>query len=135
MIDYEKDLMGLQGNNETVLIVEDYLSLRVALREMLAENGYRVLEATDPGEAMTIFDREKDIRIVISDLSLPEISGLELLEKMKNARPGIRAILASGFVEDEQKGEMERKGIDLFLQKPYTPLELLTKVRKALGAH
>ncbi len=133
MIDYDNDFDKVRGNNEIILIVEDEKALRDAIKELLIESGYLVITAAGFQEALQVFNAEKNVRVVLSDLSLSGANGIDLLERMNQKRPGVKVILASGFVESDQRDKMAHKGIDLFLQKPYTPIELLTIVSQALS--
>lgn len=124
----------LRGGNETVLIVEDELSLLEFLEEVLKNKGYKVLSAGDGQRAVSVFFENRDIRLVLSDIGLPNLDGIELLHVVKESDPQVRVILAGGFIEEDQKERAANSGIDAFLQKPYELNDVLRIIRKVLDA-
>jgi len=119
---------GGGGGEEVILLVEDEPSVREAALTWLSRNGFRVLPACDAGEAGDIFEREEGrIDLVFSDMVMPGESGLELLQRLLEIKPGLGAIIASGYGGDE----VEAQGIR-FLQKPYSLSRLLSLVREVL---
>jgi two-component system cell cycle sensor histidine kinase/response regulator CckA len=118
----------------TVLLVEDEpVVLRLA-RDLLAENGYRVLAASSGSDALSIARKETEtIHMLITDVVMPEMSGPELADRMRKLRPGMRVLYMSGYTDDEM---LCRKGLpenSEFLQKPFTPHQFLQKARATLG--
>jgi two-component system, cell cycle sensor histidine kinase and response regulator CckA len=115
---------------ETVLLVEDDDAVRTSTRRHLAGGGYNVLEARDPDEAIRICSRHKEsIDLLLTDIIMPEISGLELFKRVASLRPGIKAILMSGYIDDT----LIQTAVP-FLQKPFTGETLALEVRKVLDA-
>jgi len=121
------------GKGETILIVEDNEDVLDILKEILTKSGYAVLEAKNIKEAYSIFKKEKvKIRLVISDVVLPDGSGVKLVEEMMTQSPNLKTILSSGYPSDEvDLAEINKKGF-LFLQKPFILTELLMTIRKIL---
>jgi DNA-binding NtrC family response regulator len=120
--------------NETILLVEDEPSLLKLTRSMLERLGYQVLSAARPQEALQLLAQHSgDIHLVISDVVLPETSAVEMVQRIKQQRPGIRCMYMSGYTADImlQRGMHEPGAV--FLQKPFTHHSLAAKVREALA--
>jgi PAS domain S-box-containing protein len=118
----------------TILLVEDEEMLRDLGVTILEGEGYRVLAAKDGMEAVELFEMHRDdIGLVVCDLGLPRLGGREAFLKMKESRPGVRAIVASGYLEPTIRSEMLKAGVLDTIQKPYDFNELLTKIRDAIG--
>jgi two-component system cell cycle sensor histidine kinase/response regulator CckA len=123
------------GGCETILFVEDEDMLMVPLRDLLEEYGYRVLVAQDGVEAVAMFSRHKDtINIILSDIGLPKQNGWEAFLQMREIKPNIKAILASGNFDLSKKEEMLDHGVSQFIQKPYVLEEVLRGVRSVLDS-
>ncbi|MBI3110347.1 MAG: PAS domain S-box protein [Ignavibacteriales bacterium] len=128
--------LSLYGGHETILIVEDEEPLREMLVATLQGIGYRVLQAGDGMTALELYERQsKEIDLVISDLGLPKLDGLEALSAMKKITPSLRTILVSGYVEPRERHRITSEKIRAFVQKPYTPLDILSATRKVLDGH
>ena len=123
------------AGTETILVVEDEESLGGLLQMSLEAVGYRVLSASDGQAAIEAFKSHRDeISLVISDVGLPKISGDQVYLAMKQLDPGVRTILASGYIEPELKADVLRAGVRAFLQKPYDMRTILAEVRQVLDA-
>jgi PAS domain S-box-containing protein len=118
---------------ETVLLVEDEAGVREFARETMKRAGYRVLEAADAQDAVTLAEQEKGpIHLLLTDVIMPLVSGRELAEQIKSLREGIRVIYMSGYTDDvlAYRGDL---GPDIdFLQKPFGPDVLARKIREVL---
>lgn len=122
------------GGNETILLVEDELSLLKLTRTILERLGYKVLSASRPQEALRLSaEHPGDIHLVISDVVLPEATALDMVQQIQQHRPGIRCLFMSGYTADImlQRGLHEPNAT--FLQKPFTAQILAAKVREALS--
>ena len=121
------------AGNETVLLVEDDDGLRAFIRSTLEEYGYTVLEASHGKEALA-FARAfaRPIDLLLSDVVMPEMGGRALAEQLAALRPEARLIFMSGYTNDiiMRHGIMEAE-VE-FIQKPYTIVALLTKIRDVL---
>jgi CheY-like chemotaxis protein len=125
----------LPHGTETILVVEDEQPMRDLARGFLEAKGYRVLSATDGEEALSVFAHQRgSISLVFCDMGLPRLDGAATFLKMKELAPDVRCILVSGYLEPEVKADLLRAGAKAFVQKPYTPPELLRSVREALDA-
>jgi len=121
------------NGNETVLLVEDDESLRPLMRRVLEKHGYAVLEARHGKDAMRVAGGHGGaVDLVITDVVMPEMGGRELAERLASARPSSKILFVSGYTDDVviRQGILD-KGRP-FLQKPFTPQELLTKAREVL---
>ncbi len=119
--------------SETVLVVEDEMSVRRLTRQFLEENGYRVLEAMEGREALRISNQHKGpIHLLLTDVVMPQMSGRELAHSLVPLRPEMKVLYMSGYTDDAivHHGVLERD-ID-FLQKPFTLDALAHKVREVL---
>jgi CheY-like chemotaxis protein len=119
---------------QTILLVEDEEMLRDLGLTILEAEGYRVLAAKDGMEAVAIFEANRDeIGLVVCDLGLPRLGGREAFLKMKESKPGVRAIVASGYLEPALRSEMLKAGVIDTIQKPYDFNDLLAKIRLVIG--
>ena len=129
----EETLENIPGGTETLLVVEDEEMLLMPLQTVLVEKGYKVLSAGDGFTALKIYQERKDnIALVITDLGLPNISGLEVCKRIKGINPNEHMILATGFLDPEMKSELLKARVQHFLYKPYDFNEVLKAVREVL---
>jgi len=117
-----------------ILVVDDELIMRDMASEMLGASGYNVITANNGIEGVEIFrKRYSEIKLVILDMAMPEISGKETYIRMKEIYPDLFALLASGFKQDERVKDVLKLGMNGFLQKPYTIQELTKAVQSIVG--
>ncbi len=129
----EQETVSLPVGTETILLVEDDASVRLAIKAMLREFGYSVIEAVDGEDAVRTFRKNHDgIHLVLCDLIMPKMNGKETYEELKKIRPDIKALFVSGYTADIilQKG-IHDEGINL-IAKPLKLSNLLQKIRKVL---
>ena len=129
----ETSVEGLQGHGERVLLVEDQEMLREFAAQILTENSYVVSVAEKAEEALDLFEREKGkFDIVFSDVVLPDVSGVKLADSLLIKKPELKILLTSGYMDNKsQWSVIKEKGFP-FLQKPYTPWEVLKAIKEAL---
>ena len=126
----ESDAVG----EETILLVEDEAALRTATCEFLETKGYRVLLAANAAEALRISTTHNDeIDMLMTDLVMPGLGGLELAEKLVEMRPGIRVVYMSGYTEQTARPEAFQKP-RFYIQKPFSLPALSAIARRALRA-
>ncbi len=126
-------LQELQGRGERILVVEDDEEVCEAITTMLRENGYTIFEAASAEEALDIFEREKgDFHLVFSDVVLPGKTGLQLVDELLSSKSELRILLGSGYTDQKSQWPLIRERGFRFLQKPYTPIELLRTIREAI---
>jgi two-component system, cell cycle sensor histidine kinase and response regulator CckA len=120
---------------ETILLVEDEEIVRNLNRQMLEDYGYKVFEATNGYEALSLMDKlDSKIDLLLTDVVMPKMGGRELAEKLTEAHPEIKTLYMSGYTDDS----IIRHGISAFstnfIQKPFTQDTLVFKVREVLEA-
>ena len=119
---------------QTILLVEDEEMLRELGVTILEGEGYHVLAAKDGVEAVDLFQANSDnIGLVVCDLGLPRLGGRDAFMRMKEQKPGVRAIVASGYLEPNLRSEMLKAGVIDTIQKPYDFREMLEKIRSIIG--
>ena len=117
---------------ETILLAEDDASLRALVRAVLERCGYRVLEAAGPAHAVRLAESYREpIHLLLTDVIMPEISGVCLAERIRALRAGIKVLYMTGYAAGLPRSEKPEPGSD-YLPKPFTPQELLGKVRSTL---
>ena len=117
---------------ETILLVEDETAVRRVIRRVLETYGYKVLEASSGEQALSICKAHSgDIDCVLADLVMPKMNGLQTIEALRALRPGVSALLMSGYanhaISEETGLEMDER-----VQKPFTPAGLARKLRAIL---
>ena len=123
------------GGTETILLVEDEELLAMVTRAALEAKGYSVLHARDGVEAIELFrDNQEQIGLVLSDFGLPKMSGVEAIERMKRLRPDLKCILVSGYLDPEQRADIEGSKVNDIIEKPYLPRDILRRIREILDA-
>jgi DNA-binding response OmpR family regulator len=116
------------------MIVEDEEMLRDLAVHILGSEGYNVLAAKDGVEAVEMFTKHRDdIGLVVCDLGLPRLGGREVFLKMKEIKPSVRAIVASGYLEPAMRSEILKAGVIDTIQKPYDFRELIEKIHAVIG--
>jgi len=119
---------------QTILLVEDEEMLRDLGIQILEGEGYRVIPAKDGLEAVELFAMHRDdIGLVVCDLGLPRLGGQDAFMRMKEIKPSVRAIVASGYLEPTMRSEILKAGVIDTIQKPYDFREMLEKIRAVIG--
>jgi CheY-like chemotaxis protein len=114
-----------QSPTTTILVVDDDAEVREILAETLAEFGYRVLQAASGEEALPLLERSRNIHLLITDVRMPGMSGLELTERARTRDPSLKVILISGYF-------LPQPIVARFLKKPFHMHELASAVRSEL---
>jgi PAS domain S-box-containing protein len=123
----------IPGGTETLLIVEDEKALNENLHAVLTGKGYTVLSAFDGLTAVNIYaERQKEIALVLTDLGLPKLTGIEEFKRIRLLNPNVRIIVATGYLDPEMRSELLKAGVRKFLYKPYNPKVVLKVVREVL---
>jgi signal transduction histidine kinase len=124
-----------EGGRERILLVEDEEDLRQALHRVLAFSGYRVVEASDGAAALDVMESDaQHFDLVVSDVVMPKMSGIELAERLRHLQPDARVLLLSGYLNHESVEEREFPPSAEFLAKPFSPADLTAKVRNVLDS-
>ena len=121
------------GGRERILLAEDDPKIRNMAVRILEGAGYAVLTASDGLEAARVFESEKDrVDLVLLDAVMPKMSGREVYARIKAVKPEVGVLFSSGYATESISPDFFRtEGVNL-LQKPYSPDDLLRKVREAL---
>ena len=125
----------IRGGSETILLVEDDVSVRRAATRVLEKYGYSVLSATDGYEALDILDKREALPdLVVSDVVMPRISGPHLLSKLRETGQAPKMLFTSGYTARDVVERAQLEPGQPFLTKPWTVTDLLRKVREVLNA-
>jgi nitrogen-specific signal transduction histidine kinase len=120
----QEDLMG----HQTILMVDDEDMVLTMGETILSAFGYRVMTASSGPEALDLFAKHgAGIDLVITDMVMPQMSGRELVERLKSLNPALRIVCSSGYLRNVIEGESAN-----YLKKPFTSQDLLRKVKQAL---
>jgi two-component system cell cycle sensor histidine kinase/response regulator CckA len=118
----------------TVLLVDDEEIIQVVCKELLKTIGYRVFSAKDGKEAIEIYRKnQNDIDIVLLDMIMPNMSGGEVYDRLKEINPDIKVLLSSGYSIDSEATEILNRGCDGFIQKPFDIKKLSAKIGEILN--
>ncbi len=119
---------------ETILVVDDEEAVRTVVQRVLEHYGFMVITASDGDEGIETFRHQSErIDLVLLDMTMPRLSGLETLRELRRIRGSVTVVLSSGYSEQEARDHFADQPISGFLQKPYSPSELLAAVQVALG--
>jgi PAS domain S-box-containing protein len=125
---------GEPTGTETILLVDDEKALRKLGKRVLAEAGYRVLEASDGAMALRIAAEEVgEIDLVLTDVEMPTLGGRGMVDELHELSPGIRVLFMSGYTDNEILRRGIRASETEFLQKPFTADSLRAAVRAVLS--
>jgi DNA-binding NtrC family response regulator len=126
------DRSGLQSSAHAVLVVDDDLGVLRLTAKMLRLEGYRVLEAGSGSEALRLLDSEPSIGVVVTDVVMPGMHGLELAGRIMQRERSPRVVLMTGHAA-ELSVQLEHRDASLpLLLKPFTSQQLIKTVRGAL---
>ena len=122
-----------RGGSETILLVEDEAALLEVAATLLAQAGYKVLKAENAPAALSLAQiSAAEIDLVVTDVIMPGMSGVELCNRLRKLRRAIRMVYVSGHVGDQLNQYLQLGPEMTVLEKPYTKESLLTKVRSVL---
>jgi nitrogen-specific signal transduction histidine kinase/CheY-like chemotaxis protein len=130
----EGEAMPDSRGRETVLLVEDEAAILRLTERMLRRQGYIVLAASTPREAIRLAgDRLGQIDLLLTDVVMPEMNGRDLAKTLLSSYPGLKCVYTSGYTADVIARDGVLDAGALFLQKPFSMKDLAAKVREALG--
>ena len=123
----------LDHRRGTILVVEDEEPLVRLLNKVLPREGYQVLAATDGEQGIDVYqDHKSEIDIVLLDLGLPKMTGMDVIPKLREQNPDVNIVIATGYLEPEVKAELLRAGVRDCIHKPYLLNEVLEKLDAVL---
>src|SRR5580700_5660664 len=117
--------------NQTVLVVDDEDRIRSSLRGILSDEGFRVLDTGRAPEVMELIEREHPA-VVLLDVWMPDIDGIELLRRIKSERPAVAVIMISGHANIQSAVAATKLGAADFIQKPFSVTGLLASIARVL---
>lgn len=121
--------------NETILLVEDEDAVRSLTRDALERLGYKVFEASNGKKALEFLaEKSLQIDLLLTDLIMPEMNGMQLVEKVEELYPGIEVLYASGYTDDQLADAGALDESIHFIHKPYSVEALAKKVRCVLDS-
>ncbi len=127
---------GAEKGSERILLVDDEEQIVTMERQMLENLGYKVTARTDSVEALKEFSKQpQNYDLVITDMTMPHMSGDELAQKLLDVKPDIPVILCTGFNEDITEEKALEMGIQKFIMKPVIKNDLATTIRSVLNQH
>jgi UDP-3-O-[3-hydroxymyristoyl] N-acetylglucosamine deacetylase len=115
-----------------VLVVDDEERIRSSLRGILSDEGFRVLDTGDAPSVMAIIARERP-EVVLLDVWMPELDGIELLRRIKTERPATHVIMISGHANIQNAVAATRLGAEDFIEKPFSVAGLLASIGRVLS--
>jgi two-component system cell cycle sensor histidine kinase/response regulator CckA len=116
------------------LLVDDDPRVRTVTTLLLRDLGFEVIEAASGRDAIAVFARRApEVRFVMLDVTMPDLSGDQVLQELRNIRRDVPVLLCSGYSEDEMRTRFENKDMETFLQKPYTVRVLKERLQHLLG--
>ena len=123
------------GDGETVMVVEDEWAVREAMKRTLEQFGYRAVTAGGGAEAIKLYEAHKQIRVVIMDMMMPEMNGMETASALKALDPLCRIVAISGQKASEELiGAIDSGTVQGFLLKPFTTQKLLEVLKQFIIA-
>ncbi len=126
-------LETLTRGSGVILVVDDEESLRLTLKEILEACGYHVLLASDGRQGIKIFkERCREIKLILLDVAMPNMAGRESYLEMKKIYPPVKVLLISGYKNDQRVKDIMDLGVNGFLPKPFSMVELSRKVAEML---
>jgi len=121
--------------SETVLLAEDEPAVRAVAREALEDHGYRVIEAANGVEALSVARGHiGPLHLLITDMVMPQMGGRELAQRLLAVRPTMRVLFMSGYTDDAHVRQGVSEATSAFLHKPFAIVAFARKVREILDA-
>ncbi len=128
------DVTDAAASKGTILLVDDEASVRDFVQLLLEGEGYQVLIAGDGEEALAVYDDfGTDIGLVISDIKMPRMDGVELYKRLSARNPDLKFLAISGFMIPESLNQLTEWGLLDIIRKPFSIEILIQKVEALLG--
>ena len=121
-----------RGNGETVLVVEDDVTLCKLVRALLTRLNFKVLTAANGMEALLLVsENQAELQLVITDIQMPNMDGLEFTRELKARLPRAGIIVTSGNMDKMTAAEFKQMGVIALLEKPFDAGQLIAVLKKA----
>jgi two-component system cell cycle sensor histidine kinase/response regulator CckA len=111
-----------------VLVLDDEAPIREIQRRILEKAGYRVIEASSGADAFTLLEGTEDLDLLIADLEMPELTGEEVVRRIRMARPDLKVLYVTGHIDRLLDARSTLWEGEAYLDKPFTPRGLLEAV-------
>ncbi|MBN2372664.1 PAS domain S-box protein [bacterium] len=125
-----------KGSGERILVIEDDEGVRSFAKRALEKNGYKVFESSNALDALSLFDREYgDFSLVLCDVVLPDLNGVELVDRLMAKQPRLPVLMCSGYYTNQksQWSVISERNLH-FIKKPYNTYELLKAIKEAIDS-
>jgi two-component system cell cycle sensor histidine kinase/response regulator CckA len=125
---------SIQGNGELILVVDDEPAVRRLASAILIRNGYRTITAAEGREGAAMFAKQRDeIRLVVSDVMMPQLDGPGMLRELRRTGSTVKSIVITGLGEENRIADAKAAGADVILHKPFTADEFLSEVKQLIS--
>jgi PAS domain S-box-containing protein len=128
---------SVRGAGELIIVVDDEQNVRALLRKTLVQNNYKVMTAQDGVEATAVFAANPEARLIITDLDMPLMDGINLGRVLRRMNPAVKIVISTGLTgrsgADKRQADIDALGVSAVLTKPYTGAKLLRAVYSALA--
>ncbi len=132
---YEPDELAIMRGEETILVIDDEEIIRNSLRAILSELGYNVYIASGGLDGLEMYKaRESEISLIILDAVMADMSGLDVLNALKEIDPLVRVIIATGYSSESRSDQFRDAGALDFIPKPFTIDDLNNRIRRVLNS-
>jgi DNA-binding response OmpR family regulator len=123
----EKTIMGGKRAGKLLLVEDEHL-LRGLIAQFLRSEGFEVVEAADGSQGVGLFTSMRPFAVVLLDLNLPFLPGVEVCRRIKSEHPAQSVIICSATILDSHIAKLRELKVDQFLTKPYHPRDLLERI-------
>lgn len=124
-----KGVITMSTSTSKILICDDEEGIRESLKLILGDF-YELIVTDDPTQAVTLLEKAKDVKIVMMDIKMPKVSGLDVLKEIKTRRPDVKVIMVTGYRSVETATEASNLGADGYVVKPFRSEEILETIKK-----
>ena len=118
--------------NNKILICDDEENIRETIKLILGDT-YELFLVGNGGQALYTLENNKDIKLALLDIKMPQVSGLDVLSEIKSKFPKVKIIMVTGYRSVETAAEASRLGASGYIVKPFKAQEILDTVKKNLG--
>lgn len=123
----------LQATSGTILVVDDDDGVRTVATMSLERGGFRVISVRDGEECMAVMRQSgTEFDAVLLDLTMPKLNGAQTCRLIAQMRPELPVVMTSGYAEPDAAGQFDMRDVAGFLQKPFTPANLVRMVQDAV---
>lgn len=120
------------AKTKKILIIDDEEGIRESLK-LILDATYELVLTDSGGQALQVLDNDADVGLVLLDIKMPKVNGLEVLKQIKDKRPDLNVIMVTGYKSVETASEASALGASGYIVKPFKSDEILKTVEKNLG--